>query len=265
MLIDFHTHAFPDKIANRAVAGLSFDSGGLVPQTDGGVNSLKAEMKKDKVDISVVLGIATKPAQQKNVNDFAAEINKQDCFVGFGSVHPDADDVLDELDRIKALGLKGVKLHPEYQKFFVDDEKMKPIYKRISQLGLITVFHAGHDFGFNEPFRCMPQNLSNALKWFDSPVVAAHWGGVGCAKEAVKHLCGKENIWFDVSFGYGTMPKQFAQEIVEAQTPDRLLFGSDMPWHRPTWEMRLIDSLDLSTEDKEKIYYKNAVKLLKIE
>ena len=110
MLIDFHTHAFPDKIANREVAGLSFDSGGLVPQTDGGVNSLKAEMKKDKVDISVVLGIATKPAQQKNVNDFAAEINKQDCFVGFGSVHPDADDVLDELDRIKALGLKGVKL-----------------------------------------------------------------------------------------------------------------------------------------------------------
>ncbi len=264
MIIDFHTHAFPDKIANRAVKGLSFASGGLVPQTDGGLESLKDEMQKDGVDISVVLGIATNPAQQKNLNDFAAEINGQDCFVGFGSIHPDAQDALDELDRIKDLGLKGVKLHPEYQKFFVDDEKMKPIYKKISQLGLITVFHAGQDIGFNEPFHCMPKNLENALKWFDAPVIAAHWGGSGCAKEVVQHLCGKENIWFDISFGYGTMPKQFAQEILDKHTPDRLLFGSDMPWHRPSWEMRLVETLDISGEDKEKIYYKNALKLLEI-
>ena len=265
MIIDCHTHAFPDKIANQAMRSLSFESGGLVPQTDGGLDSLRDEMKKDGVDISVVLGIATKPTQQKNVNDFAAVINKKDGFVGFGSIHPDAEDVLDELDRIKSLGLKGIKLHPEYQSFFVDDEKMKPIYTKISQLGLITVFHAGQDYGFNEPFRCMPQSLANALKWLDSPVVAAHWGGLGCAKDVVKHLCGKENLWFDISFGYGVMPKQFAQEIVEAQTPDKLLFGSDMPWHRPKWEMRLLESLDLSADDKEKIYYKNAAKLLEIE
>ncbi len=264
MVIDFHTHAFPDRIAKRAVEGLSFASGGMVPQTDGTLLGLKTEMDADGVDISVVLGIATNPAQQKNLNDFAAEINKQECFVGFGSIHPDAEDALCELERIKALGLKGVKLHPEYQKFFADDERMKPIYKKISQLGLITVFHAGHDIGFNEPFHCMPKNLENALKWFDSPVIAAHWGGSGCAKEVVKHLCGKENLWFDVSFGYGTMPKMFAQEIVDEQTPDRLLFGSDMPWHRPKWEVRLLESLDISREDKEKIYYKNAIKLLGI-
>ncbi len=264
MVIDFHTHAFPDKIANRAVEGLSIASGGLMPQTDGTVDSLKAQMQKDGVDISVVLGIATNPKQQKNLNNFATEINKQDCFVGFGSIHPDAEDALYELERIKALGLKGVKLHPEYQNFFVDDEKMKPIYKKISQLGLITVFHAGQDIGFNEPFHCMPKNLENALKWFDSPVVAAHWGGWCCAKEVLKHLCGKENLWFDISFGYGTMLKGDAQRIVENHTADRLLFGSDMPWHRPSWEMRLVETLDVSAEDKEKIYYKNAAKLLKI-
>ncbi len=264
MVIDFHTHAFPDKIASRAVEGLSFASGGLVPQTNGSLDSLKAEMQEDGIDISVVLGIATNPAQQKNLNDFAAEINSQDCFAGFGSIHPDAEDALDELERIKALGLKGVKLHPEYQKFFVDDEKMKPIYKKISQLGLITVFHAGHDIGFNEPFHCMPENLANAMLWFDSPVVAAHWGGSGCAKEVVKYLCRIENLWFDISFGYGTMPKLFAQEILEVKTPDRLLFGSDMPWHRPSWEMRLVETLDISEADKEKIYYKNAIKLLGI-
>ncbi len=264
MVIDFHTHAFPDKIANRAIESLSFASGGLIPQTDGETESLKREMQKDGVDISVVLNIATNPKQQKAVNDFAAELDKQDCFAGFGSIHPDSEDALCELERIKALGLKGVKLHPEYQKFYVDDEKMKPIYKKISQLGLITVFHAGQDIGFNEPFHCMPQNLENALKWFDSPVIAAHWGGAGCAKDVLKHLAGKD-IWFDVSFGYGTMPKAFAQELVEVHTPDRLLFGSDMPWHRPAWEMRLIDSLDISCDDKEKIYCKNAMSLLSID
>ncbi len=263
MVIDFHTHAFPDKIANRAIEKLAFASGGLMPQTDGSLASLKREMEKDAIDISVVLGIATNPGQQRNVNDFAAEINGMECFVGFGSVHPDSEDAIEELRRIKDLGLKGVKFHPEYQYFFVDDEKMKPIYKEIGRLGLITVFHAGHDYGFGEPFHCMPQNLANALKWFDSPVIAAHWGGSGCATEVLKHLAGKD-VWFDTSFGYGTMPKTFAQELMDKHTPDRFLFASDMPWHRPSWEKRLIESLDLSAEDKDKIYYQNAEKLLNL-
>lgn len=263
MVIDFHTHAFPERIASRAVDNLSYASGGLIPQTNGTSKSLKSEMEKDGVDISVVLGIATNPAQQNNVNNFAAELDKNPHFVGFGSVHPDAEDVFEELERIKSLGLKGIKFHPEYQSFYVDDEKMKPIYKKISELGLIVLFHAGHDYGFKEPFHCMPENLKNALRWLDTPVVAAHWGGHGCAKEVIKHLSGGD-VWFDLSFGYGTMPKSFAQRIVDSTTPDRLLFGSDMPWHRPAWEMRLIESLDISPDDKEKIYYKNAAKLLSI-
>ncbi len=261
MLIDFHTHAFPDKIAERAIDTLSFASGGLMPQTKGTVDSLKEEMKKDGVDISVVLGIATNPKQQTNVNNFAAEMNKDDSIIAFGSLHPDAPDALCELERIKDMGLKGVKFHPEYQSFFVDDEKMKPIYKKVSELGLVTIFHAGLDYGYNEPYHCMPENLERALKWFDAPVVAAHWGGAGCAKKVIKHLAGKD-VWFDLSFGYGNMPKSFAQEIVDKHTPDRMLFGSDMPWHRPSWEKRLIETLDISENDKEKIYYKNAMKLL---
>ena len=264
MTIDFHTHAFPGKIAEKAMTNLSFASGGLMPQHKGTLESLKEEMSKDEVDISVVLGIATNPHQQANVNNFAAEMNKDKSIVAFGSVHPDAPDAIEELERIKELGLKGIKLHPEYQNFFVDEERMKPIYKKISELGLITVFHAGHDYGYNEPFRCMPEAMAKAIDWFDSPVVAAHWGGAGCGKQVIEHLCGKD-IWFDTSFGYGNMPKSFAQEIMDKHTPDKFLFGSDMPWHRPTWEKRLIESLELSAEDKEKIYYKNAVKLLKIE
>lgn len=263
MLIDIHTHAFPDKIAPMAMEKLSFASGGLKPQTDGTLKSLKEEMAKDKIDIAVVQSIATNPTQMQNVNNFACELDKDSKIYAFGSVHPDAPDALSELERIKDMGLKGVKFHPEYQSFYADDEKMKPIYKKISSLGLITLFHAGHDYGFGMPYHCMPDNILGALKWFDSPVIAAHWGGVGCGEEVIKKLAGRD-VWFDLSFGYGAMPKTFAQEIVDKHTPDRLLFGSDMPWHRPSWEKRLIETLDISEEDKEKIYYKNASALLGI-
>ncbi len=264
MLIDFHTHAFPEAISEKAMTNLSYASGGLMPQSEGTIASLKEQMKKDGVDISVVLSIATNPKQQTNVNNFAKDINDEKSVFAFGSVHPDAENVFDELERIKDMGLKGVKFHPEYQGFYVDDEKMKPIYKKISSLGLITSFHAGYDYGYAPPYHCMPDNLLNALRWFDSPVIAAHWGGVNCGSEVIDKLCGRD-LWFDLSFGYGIMPKAIAQQIVDKHTPDRLIFASDMPWHRPEWEMRLIETLDISEGDKNKIYFENALKLLNIE
>ena len=263
MLIDFHTHAFPEKIAPSAIAKLAYDSGGLAPQTDGTIASLKEEMRKDGVDLSVVHSIATNPRQQTKVNNFAVEINQDSQIVAFGSVHPDAPDALEELERIHSAGLKGVKLHPEYQQFYANDEKMKPIYRKISQLGLITLFHAGQDYGFPPPYHGMPEHLLGALKWLDAPVVAAHWGSYACWPQVLKTLCG-ENIWFDLAFGYCSMPRAIAQQIVDKHTPDRLLFASDMPWHRPAWELRLINTLDLSETDREKIFSGNARKLLNL-
>ena len=262
-LIDFHTHAFPEKLAPRAVSKLSYASGGLEPQTAGTLASLQAEMKREGVDLSVVLAIATNPGQQTAVNDYAMEMNKAPDIVAFGSVHPDAPNALEELERLKDAGLKGVKFHPEYQSFYADDEKMKPIYRKISELGLITLFHAGEDYAFAPPYHATPDRLIRALRWFDSPVVAAHWGGGGYFRQVLEQLCG-ENLWFDLSFGYASMPKHFSQAILDKHGPDKLLFGSDMPWHRPSWELRLLDTLDISPEDREKILWKNAAKLLNL-
>jgi len=236
MLIDFHTHAFPDKIAHMAVEKLSFVAGGLKPYTDGTVDGLKKSMSEGNVDISVVLSIATKASQQKNVNDFAASVNNGKDIFAFGSVHPESVDVLDELDRIKSLGLKGVKLHPDYQGFNVDDEKMKPIYKKISELGLITLFHAGFDYGFPPPYGATPEKLAKALFWFSSPVIAAHWGGIYCADKVLELLCGCD-VYFDTAFGYGNMPKYYPEKILEKHGADKILFGTDTPWHTPKMEM----------------------------
>lgn len=261
MLIDFHTHAFPEQIAPRALQTLSYAAGGLKPQTEGTVASLKEQLKKDGVDLAVVLSIATNPGQQKKVNDFAIAVNEDPMLFAFGSIHPEAEDALEELERIHAAGLKGVKFHPEYQSFYADDEKMKPIYQKISQLGLITLFHAGQDIGFLPPYHAMPEHLLGALKWLDTPVVAAHWGGMGCYQEVIDKLCGTD-LYLDLSFGYGLIPKKQAQLILEKHTPDKLLFGSDLPWHRPSWEKRLLDTLELSEGDRDKICFQNAQKLL---
>ncbi len=263
MLIDFHTHAFPDKIAPKAIEKLSFVSGGLQPHTDGTVTGLRRRMAADGVDKAVVLSIATNPTQQTNVNDFAVAVNNGDDLFAFGSVHPDSPEALDELERIHSLGLKGVKLHPDYQGFEVDDPRMKPLYRKISSLGLITVFHAGFDYGFPPPYGGTPDKIATALGWFDSPVVAAHWGGVNCNQQVLDRLCGSD-IYLDVSFGYAMLPKYYAENILQKHRADRILFGTDTPWHTAPMERRLLDSLQLSEEDKEKIFHRNAERLLGI-
>lgn len=261
MVIDFHTHCFPDRIAERAMETLSHASA-LKPHTDGTLKGLKDIMKRDGVDVSVVMSIATNPKQQTAVNDFAASIQGDNVFA-FGSVHPDAKNALEELERIKELGLKGVKFHPEYQSFFVDDEKMKPIYKKISDLGLITLFHAGEDYGYMPPYHATPKRLLKALSWFSSPVVAAHWGSQAMGEETLKYLCGRD-VYFDTAFGYGSGSKQMRQAILEKHGADKVLFASDCPWHAPGADLYLLSCLGLSKTEEEMIKSTNAKKLLGI-
>ncbi len=262
MIIDFHTHAFPDKIATMAMEKLSDASGGLIPQTDGTVNGLKKRMKTDGVDKSVVLAIATNEKQQTAVNDFISS-QKCDEIIPFGSVYPHAENALEELERIHSMGLKGIKLHPEYQQFFVDDEKMKPVYKKISELGLIVLFHAGEDLGYPAPYHATPERLRTAAKWIDSPMICAHWGSAGMGEDVLKYLCDIP-VYFDTAFGYAAMPKDRAQRILDKKGTDYILFGSDCPWHAPSWDIRMIETLGLAESEKKKIYYENAEKLLSI-
>lgn len=264
MVIDFHTHCFPDHLAERAVGRLSRVGGGLMPYTDGTLDGLRQRMAQDGVDMSVVLNIATNAKQQHNVNDFAASIDNGKDIVAFGSVFPGAEDAFEELERIKELGLKGVKFHPEYQQFAVDDPRWKPLYRKISDLGLITVFHSGVDYGFPPPYGCMPEGLASVLDCFETPVVAAHWGGLQYGEDVLRHLCGR-NVYLDTSFGYGRLSKYHAEMIVEKHGVDRLLFATDAPWHTAALEWRLLDTLGLSETDREKIACRNAKRLLGIE
>jgi predicted TIM-barrel fold metal-dependent hydrolase len=261
MLVDFHTHCFPDKLALRALEKIGFDAGGLEYYTSGTFESLKSYLKRSRTDMAVVLNIATNAHQQTSVNDFAASLMEEEGIFPFGSVYPDAPNVMEELERIKAMGMKGVKFHPEFQNFRVDEDRMKPIYKKISSLGLITVFHAGADHGFGPDYKCAPKDMLRALSWFDTPVIAAHWGGLFASEDVLRYLCGTP-IYMDTSMGYLCMQRSSALRIVEKHGTERLLFGTDSPWHTAEQEHRLLLSLNLTQAELDAIDYKNAFRLL---
>ena len=262
MIIDFHTHCFPDKIALKAMEILCKRSGIIKPFHNGSLDSLISLQKENGVDYSVVLNIATNPTQQKNVNDFAISLKDVDGIIPFGSVHHESPDALSELERLKENGIKGVKLHPDYQDFFVDDPKMFPIYEKIGELGLITVFHSGFDIGYPEPVHCPPEKLAKVLPYFNgAPVVAAHFGGLCARPETLEHLCGK-NVYLDTAYCYGMLTPRMAKELIDLHGADKILMGSDAPWNAPWQDIELVKCFDLSEEDEKAVLGENARKLL---
>lgn len=264
MIIDFHVHAFPDALAAKALPLLSKCSGGVKPNYDATISGLESYLAKNNVDYAVVLNIATNPHQEKKVNDFAISLLEKKNIIPFGSVHPDSPNALSELERLAKAGIRGIKLHPDYQHFFVDDEKMFPIYKKIAELGFITVFHAGVDIGYPKPVHCTPERLLRVLDLFDdAPVVAAHFGGWLLWDSVLEDLCGTQ-VYLDTAFSSGKMPPDYAKELIKAHGADKVLLGSDMPWSDTLDEVRFVQSLDLSAEDEEKILSNNAKRLLNI-
>lgn len=264
MIIDFHTHCFPKRISQRAVDILSKKSGNIPPEHEGDVDALRSKIKQMGADIAVVQNISTNPKQQKSVNDYAIEINRFDDIIAFGSVHPDAPDALDELERIKENGLKGIKFHPDYQGFYVDEEKMLPLYEKAAELGLVTLFHSGVDIGYPDPIHCTPKALKSVLPYFSgAPVVAAHMGGWLCWAEVLEHLAG-EDVYFDTAYSHAKMPPEWALKIINSHPKQKVLLGSDMPWSRTDNEIEFIKSLGLSGEHEKMILGENAAKLLGI-
>lgn len=265
MLIDFHMHLFPDAIAPRALCRLSATSG-LAPVTDGTVRGTVKKMDEWGVDGAVVLHIATSPRQQANVNAFAAAVNKSENgrLYSFGSVHPDSPDALEELGRLRAAGLRGVKLHPDYQGFDADERRLYALYEEIARLSLVLVFHAGLDPLSPDHVHCTPAMLARVLRDFPTlRVVCAHMGGLRMWDEVETELIGRQ-VWLDTSFCAGLLSARQARRLISRHGAERILFGSDCPWQDSATAFHFIDALGLSGRETECIYSANARALLDI-
>ncbi|MDE6833938.1 MAG: amidohydrolase family protein, partial [Ruminococcus sp.] len=212
----------------------------------------------------LILPIATKPSQQTNINNWASSVMGNGLYA-FGTVHPDADNAIEEIARIKSLGLYGIKFHSEYQKFFPDDEKMFPIYEKMAEYGLPALFHGGYDPLCDGIIRCTPERMARAVEKFpELTFISAHLGGLNLWDDVEKYLSGKfSNLYLDVSVIASTdIDKNQLLRIIKTHGTDRILFGSDCPWDNPANEIDMINNLPLSDKDKEKIFFRNAHQLL---
>jgi predicted TIM-barrel fold metal-dependent hydrolase len=260
MIVDFHVHCFTDELAAKAVKTLS-DRAGIPPRTDGTVQGIRNSMKRSQIDYSVLLPIATKPAQTEVINNWVAS-SCGDGIIAFGSIHPDYAEWKKELKRIKDLGLKGIKLHPDYQLFYIDDKRMYPVYEYLFSLGLVLIFHAGRDIGLPEPYHCTPDRLYKlACDFKGAKIVAAHMGGFSLWDDVERYLVGTE-IYFDTSFSLGRVGDEQAKRIILDHGYEKILFATDSPWTDQGEEVDKMRSLKLGTEAENAILGINACKLL---
>lgn len=265
MIVDFHCHVFPDKIAEKALGALS-ESGGESPVLNGTVADLLHSMKESGVTHSVILPVATKPSQVVSINDFAVSHHQKNGLISFGGIHPLYEGWEEELRRLKAAGIRGIKLHPDYQDMFVDDPRMVEVMKKAAELGLMILVHGGMDISFKDVHHCTPERLERILPELENvgaTLIAAHLGGYAYLDDVERLLVGR-NIYLDTSFVLGRFDTQQILRILSGHPAERLLFGTDSPWDSQKRMVAAIKGLPLNTEWKQAILYKNAARLLQL-
>lgn len=264
MIIDFHTHAFPDAIAERAMSGLIKGAKGLYsPCSDGTVDGLLKCMDAFGVDVSVLQPVATKPSQIKSLNEWAKSV-ESDRIIAFGGVHHDTDNYKRDIDFVAGLGIRGLKFHAEYQGFTVDDPKMLRIYDYATEKGLMILHHAGFDPAFEAPYRSSPEMFRHVARQLGGgTLIVAHFGGQSQWNEVADKLVG-ENVYLDTSMGQKYYSEEQFVSIVRAHGANRILFASDAPWSRADEEIASIKNSALTEDEKRLILGENAKALLKI-
>ena len=259
MIIDAHCHVYPDKIAEKASQATgNFYS--LNMAFDGKVSTLALEGKKAGIDRFIIQSVATTPKQVSSINRFISETVSAypDTMYGLGTLHPDSENQEADVDELIALGLKGVKLHPDIQHFKLDDYRCLKIYELCEKFGLPVLIHTGDSrYDFSNPNRLIP-----ILDIYDRlTVIGAHFGGWSMWEESTKLLSGRRNFYVDCSSSFYALSDEMIMKLIRAYGADNVVFGTDYPMWEPSKEVERLKNLPLSDEEKEKIFWKNAVRI----
>ncbi len=260
MIIDFHTHIFPDKIAGRTLDYLS-DIFGASPFADGTHTGLCDSMKKAGVDVSVSLPAVTKVSQVESINRFASAFT-EGAVISFGGIHPECENYKEILKEIKNLELKGIKLHPDYQDTYFNDIRYKRIISYATELGLIISVHAGQDPKCPDNIHCTPAMAEEVLNEVEpEKLVLAHMGGNELWSEVEERLVGR-NVYFDTGVILDRMPQEQFLRMVREHGADKIVFGTDSPWADQKKFVEILKEMPLEEEERNQIFAGTAVKLL---
>ncbi|MCQ2418022.1 MAG: amidohydrolase family protein [Oscillospiraceae bacterium] len=271
MLIDFHTHVFPDKIAEKTVQvliqgirqqmGPDYGSGKPLTCRPATLDGLLESMKQTNVDRSICLPIATKIEQTASINRYAETI-RSEAALSFGAIHPEDPNWEAELESLVQRGFQGIKLHFQFQETDIDSPQVIRILKKCEALRLLVVFHAGEDIGLPPPIYASPEKISHVLtEVHGSNLIAAHLGGWNQWDDVEKYLVGTP-ILMDTAFIRDFLPKEQCCRIIRNHGADKILFGSDSPWESPADTCAYLQSVGLTDEEYQKITYRNALRIL---
>lgn len=259
-IINAHCHIYPDKIASKAVDGIKnfYD---LNMSLDGTVNGLIEDGNTVGVNHYLIHSVATTPKQVKSINEFIAEsVNTNpDIFTGFGTLHPDSEDIQSDFDHLIELGLKGVKIHPDFQQFAMNEERAFKMGEIINDGNVPLMVHCG-DFRYNYS---NPEQIKVFLDKFPNlTFIGAHFAGWSIWEEATEKLAGIPNLYVDLSSSLYDLTPKTAVDLIHAYGSDKVLWGTDYPmWDSPS-EMEYFNKLDLTEKEKSQILYDNAAKIL---
>lgn len=260
MVIDFHTHMFPHVIAGRTISKLS-ECVGKPPSTDGTYEGLLKSTREAEIDISVVLPIATKPSQFQTINGFASGYLDGEV-ISFGSLHPVDDNYKEKIRQIKDMGMKGIKLHPDYQDTYFNDIRYKRIVSYATELDMIISVHAGMDPLCPEDVHCTPQMAAELIRDVQpEKLVLAHLGGNQQWDEVEKILVGKD-VYFDTGVIFDSIKEEQFIRIMRNHGADKILFATDSPWADQKKFVDVVRKLPITEEEREKILWRNAAGLL---
>ncbi len=268
MIIDMHTHQFPDKIAGKTIemlAGKLKNTSGVTPCTDGTARGLSEKLSDASVDLGIVMPVVTRPGQFDTVNQCAAALSEAyPGLLSFGGIHPEDEDIPAHMAKIAALGLKGVKIHPDYQGVMIDDPRYVRIAKEALYHGLLLTTHAGVDDGIEGPVHCPPDRAVRFLSAVyeghepDTPRIIFAHGGANRQFDEAQRLLGGWNVFFDLSYICGYIDEATLYSIVKGRGVERTLFGSDCPWGDPEKTISMIRALPLTETEKAAILGENA-------
>lgn len=259
MIIDIHTHVFPDNVAGKARSSLQQGSD-IEWHGDGTVSGLLGEMDRAGIDVSVIQPVATNARSVSKVNEWAASLASE-RMVPFGAMHPDLEDPAAEIERMKALGLRGFKLHPEFQEFAPDEPRLRPVFSAAESLGMIVLIHAGADPAYST----VRGSATAFVRMLDAhpalTAILAHLGGYEHWEQVREHLVGRD-VYLDTAYTLGHLPDEEFVAIVREHGVERVMFGTDAPWTDSVRELEHMRSLGFSGDELDRLLWRNAAELL---
>lgn len=266
-VFDFHTHVYPDKIAPRAIENVT-RLGIIHNASDGTILGYQNEMKRAGIHYALNLPLALNPESERGINRWAADLNNAgNGLFSLGSIHPDSPEPEQILQWIHSLGLRGIKLHSEFQKFRPNDPRMDRIYKVCEELGLFILFHMGKDLIFCNPPSAQLIDFEEVTKKYPKlKIVLAHLGGIELLHgEPRPDFSQNPNVFFDLAYVLNFLNGEELATFIRRLGVNQVLFGTDSPWVDLQAYTQKFKETPLTTEEFAKILCNNACKLLHIE